>query len=220
MFVSQVTDGDTVRLETGERVRLVGINAFEMKSTGWQGRYARQARGRVEAMVPRSIQLTPWPAPTDRYGRLLANIWLGESYVAEHLVGDGLALSVQVPPNVRLANCLREHEVRAQTLKHGVWALDVLPLSLSELDDLGGFQDLVGQVTRIEQGRTPAVILDERLRVEWLRDLAIPATGEQVRVRGWVGRASKPHRSETPWRLRVLHPNNVEVPFKKAAEAK
>ena len=99
MRLERVTDGDTLRLENGQRVRIVGINTLELRSQGWFQDHARQAKDQAAAFLPEWVQLTPWPAPTDRYGRLLANIWHQETYLAAELVTKGLAFAVAVPPN-------------------------------------------------------------------------------------------------------------------------
>lgn len=213
--IASVTDGDTFRLTNGQRVRIVGINAFELRSSGWQGRYAEAARDRATELLSSTVRLSPWPAPTDRYGRLLANVWLGERYLAEHLVEEGLALAIAVPPNVRLAECLLDQEVEATAALQGVWALKQLPAALSKIESLGGFQDLVGEVTSVTiRGRSTVVTLDGRLRVEWLSNLGVPTLHQQVRVRGWVSKSPPSYRAEFPWTLRVLHPVNVQVPFR------
>ena len=97
--INRVIDGDTVLFDDGSRVRLTGFNSFELKDSGWKGRSAREAKRKVTDWLSRKkVRLTPWPAATDRYGRLLGNLWFDNRYVGELLVSEGLALVVSVPP--------------------------------------------------------------------------------------------------------------------------
>lgn len=212
LHIDRVTDGDTLRLTTGQRVRIVGMNTMELRASGWEGEYAQRAKAAAIAFLPQTVQLSPWPAPTDRYGRLLANIWHDGTYVAEHLVSEGLGFSVAVPPNTRLARCLKDAERRAQEHRRGLWSRDVFPQSVADLGaDLGGFQFLVGEVTAIEsEKRTTVVILDAALRLEIAPGIDVPSPGEQIAVRGWVSRSPKAQRQRMPWTLRIGHPANID----------
>jgi len=211
--VSRVTDGDTLRLNTGQRVRLVGLNALEMNSKGWQGRQARRARETAVAFLPEKVQVTPWPAPTDRYGRLLANIWHDKQYLAEHLVLNGMAFAVAVPPNIRLADCLKDAETRARSNRVGLWTENVFPQAIRDLGaDLGGFQILHGTVTSTASAqRSNVAVIDGLLRLELRSGLAALTPGDRIEVRGWVTRSPKPIRQQMPWTLKVSHPANLDI---------
>jgi endonuclease YncB( thermonuclease family) len=213
MRVEHVTDGDTLRLENGQRVRIVGINTMELRDTGWAGVQARRAKDAASEFLPQVVRLSPWPAPTDRYGRVLANIWHDGTYLAEYLLGEGLGFAVAVPPNTRLARCLKAAEDSARDHQMGLWSRDVFPQSIRDLDaDLGGFQLLRGQVTAIEkQKRTQVAILDTGLRLEISSGIDVPAVGDWIVVRGWVTRSPKAHRARLPWTLRIRHPANLDL---------
>ena len=212
MRLERVTDGDTLRLENGQRVRIVGINTLELRSQGWYQDHARQAKDQAAAFLPEWVQLTPWPAPTDRYGRLLANIWHQETYLAAELVTKGLAFAVAVPPNTRLARCLKQSEAAAQRQGVGIWSAEVYPQALADLDDdLGGFQMLAGAVTEIEPSRGKAVvILDGMLRLELASGIKPPPIGTRLVVRGWVGRSPKAKRARFTWTMKITHPANLD----------
>lgn len=213
MRVDRITDGDTLRLENGQRVRIVGINTMELRDRGWPGEQARRAKDAATDFLPQVVYLSPWPAPTDRYGRVLANIWHDGTYLAEHLISQGLGFAVAVSPNTRLARCLKAAEDRARDSRLGLWSRSVFPRSIGDLDmDLGGFQLLRGQVTAIEaQKRTQVAILDSVLRLEISAGIEIPDIGDWIVVRGWVTRSPKAHRAQLPWTLRIQHPANLDV---------
>ncbi|TVS09405.1 MAG: nuclease [Gammaproteobacteria bacterium] len=92
--VHWIADGDTVRLEDGRRVRLLGIDAPE--TGGRDGRpqyYASEARARLIELVsdtPLRLQLDA--QEQDRYGRVLAWLYLPDGrLVNEILVEEGFA---------------------------------------------------------------------------------------------------------------------------------
>lgn len=89
--VAWVTDGDTLRLRGGERVRLVQIDAPEA------GRecYAGRATGELIRLTPRGsrVELEPDPALDlrDQHGRLLRYVHVAGTNVNVELVRRGAA---------------------------------------------------------------------------------------------------------------------------------
>ena len=203
--VDRVIDGDTVKLENGSRVRLTGFNTFELKDSGWKRDYASKAKRRAIEVLPEAIQVTPWPASKDRYGRLLGNLWMGQAYLGEVLVSEGLALTVSVPPENRLVPCLKSTEWNARKSRLGVWSLGHLPESAKTLAS-GGFQHRVGEVTRIIDKTT--VILDGNLRVVFPKADPEIKLGVRYEVRGWVSRSPKALREDWPWTLKLTDFSN------------
>jgi endonuclease YncB( thermonuclease family) len=198
--VDRVIDGDTVKLENGSRVRLTGFNTFELKDSGWKRDYALKAKRRAIEVLPEVVQVTPWPASKDRYGRLLGNLWMGQAYLGEVLVSEGLALTVSVPPENRLVRCLTSSEWNARKSRLGVWSLGQLPESAKTLAS-GGFQHRVGAVTQIIDKTT--VILDGNLRVVFPKADPEIKLGVRYEVRGWISRSPKAVRGDWPWTLKL-----------------
>jgi micrococcal nuclease len=86
-FVSRVIDGDTVELTTGEKVRLLGINAPE---TGQS--CSLEAKTNLEQLtLNKTVFLEKEIEDTDTYGRLLRYVWVDNTLVNELLVEQGLA---------------------------------------------------------------------------------------------------------------------------------
>ncbi len=196
--LQSVIDGDTVKLSDGSSVRLTGFNSFELKDFGWKRHYAREARSRAQEVLSETIFVTPWPALKDRYGRLLGNLWMGDSYLGEVLVAEGLALTVSIPPENRLVVCLLDLEWQARAGKRGVWALDQLPEAVEALND-GGFQHRVGEITQILDAKT--LVLSDRLRVMLPKADLSMQVGMRLEVRGWVSRSPTSVRRQFPWTL-------------------
>ncbi len=204
--VNRIIDGDTVSLDNSSRVRLTGFNSFELKDSGWKGRSAREAKRKVtEWLLGKKVHLTPWPAPADRYGRLLGNLWLTGEYLGELLVAEGLALTVSVPPQSTLVSCLSSIEWDARDAGKGFWSLGQLPERMQALDK-NGFRFGVGSVTEIINPKS--FILDGRLRV--LLPEADPniKVGIRFEVRGWVSRSPKWLRKRVPWTLKLKDMTN------------
>lgn len=105
--VIQVIDGDTVILTDGTRVRYIGMDTPEMTDAR-RVSAADAARAANEALVKgREVRLEFDVQRTDRYGRTLAYIWVGNTLVNETLLRDGWARLLTIPPNVRYVDRLR-----------------------------------------------------------------------------------------------------------------
>jgi len=112
--VASVHDGDTLRLEGGQRVRLWGIDAPELKQA-----YGVQARDHLAHLVEgRAVVLQPHGE--DRYGRLLAVVVVAGRSVNEDLLSAGLAwwFKKYTPGEVRY----EQLEARARARRVGLWA--------------------------------------------------------------------------------------------------
>ena len=129
--VVRVVDGDTVHVRVGERVekvRYIGINAPETNhpTRGEEpgGRAATEVNGRLVA--DRAVRLEPDVQLRDRYGRLLAYVWVngpgGALMVNAELVRLGYAQVMTVPPNVRHADLFRKLQADAREQRRGLWA--------------------------------------------------------------------------------------------------
>ena len=126
-----VTDGDTFRLTSGERIRLIGIDAPENEP--WKNRvdfYGKEASDFTKKILTgKKVLLESDMEPTDKYGRSLAYVWLenGE-FINQTLVEEGYAKAKNYPPNDRYRALLKAAEKKARLLHRGMWSgLDNLP---------------------------------------------------------------------------------------------
>ena len=123
--VAQVVDGDTFRLRTGERVRILGIDTPEVhpEAECW-GPEATEAAARL---IGSGETVTLYPDPSqdsvDRYGRLLRVVETSEGTdVAEELVRVGAArVYVFDRPFARLPDYEAAQE-RAEDAGRGLWS--------------------------------------------------------------------------------------------------
>jgi micrococcal nuclease len=90
-IVARVNDGDTLTLRSGEKIRLVQIDAPEL-TTDCYGRDAQRALAALAPVGARvRILRDPSLDDTDRYGRLLRYVVVGEADVNVELVRRGAA---------------------------------------------------------------------------------------------------------------------------------
>ena len=124
--VTKVTDGDTVHvtyLGRDERVRLIGVDTPEVpwyggKSECYGVEAGLYARGRLSAQ---SVRLGFDVARRDRYGRLLAYVYLGDELFNLTLVRLGYATSDPVPPDTAMAARFAAAERQARAEGRGLW---------------------------------------------------------------------------------------------------
>ncbi len=124
-LVRWVLDGDTFELVSGERVRLIGIDAPEYSP--WKGRveaYGKEAADLARTLLAgQTVRLESDVEKKDKYGRTLAYAYLGNGeFVNRRLVEEGLARVRYYRPNRRHYGLLKNSEVRAKRNKKGMWA--------------------------------------------------------------------------------------------------
>jgi micrococcal nuclease len=125
--VTKVTDGDTIHVTyqgQDERVRLIGIDTPEVPWYGGRGECfgveaGLFARNRLSG---RSVRLAFDHDRRDRYGRLLAYVYLGRELFNLTLVRLGYARADPVPPDTRMAPQLAQSEAQARMAWRGLWS--------------------------------------------------------------------------------------------------
>lgn len=124
--VVRVVDGDTVHVRIGahvEKVRYIGVNAPEVhhptKGEEPGGREATDVNRRLVQGRPVRLELDV--QARDRYGRLLAYVWVGDTMVNAELVRLGYAQVMTVPPNVRHQALFLTLQREARSAGRGLW---------------------------------------------------------------------------------------------------
>nr|BFE92109.1 hypothetical protein GCM10020185_26450 [Pseudomonas brassicacearum subsp. brassicacearum] len=124
--MQRVVDGDTLYLEDGRRIRMIGLNSPELGKRGRADEpFAVAARQRLEALVAASdgrVGVLPGKDDRDDYGRTLAHVYnaQGEN-LEERLIAEGLGFLVAVAPNVDLVSCQQVAERHARQAGSGLW---------------------------------------------------------------------------------------------------
>ena len=90
--VTKVSDGDTITLSTGKKVRLLQIDTPELSQAEC---YGQEARSALVSLLNTPGQLSLMPDPNldnvDRYGRLLRYVFIGKTNINLKLVEIGAA---------------------------------------------------------------------------------------------------------------------------------
>lgn len=122
--VVSVTDGDTLRLTNGQRVRLVQIDAPELFSAECYGRAARAALLRLAPPGSRvELEADPSLDQVDRFGRLLRYVRRGTVNVNVALVRVGAAAPwFYEGDRGRYATRLLAEATRAKGAGRGLWS--------------------------------------------------------------------------------------------------
>lgn len=116
--VQKVYDGDTVLLSDGRKVRYLGINTPE-----WQEPFYLKAKRLNESLVMgKDVRLEFDEERVDKYGRLLASVYVGDLMVNAKLIEDGLAHAFFIPPNRKHNALLLKLQADARERKLGIWS--------------------------------------------------------------------------------------------------
>lgn len=128
--VEHVIDGDTVKIrKDGElvTVRLLNIDTPETyREKQAYGEEAKQFAKDVLLHKKVTIELSAKEKPYDRYGRLLAYIWMeDQTLYQEKIVREGLArVAYMFDPDTKYAKQLYEAQEQAKKAKKRIWSVD------------------------------------------------------------------------------------------------
>lgn len=124
--VVRVVDGDTIYVQLADRVekiRYLGVNTPEIhhpvRGEEPGGREAADVNRRI--VDGRRVRLELDVRTRDRYGRLLAYVWVGEIMVNAELVRRGYAQVMTVPPNVKYQDLFVKLQREARDAGRGLW---------------------------------------------------------------------------------------------------
>ena len=116
--VTNVIDGDTIDVAIGgiqQRIRYIGMNTPERDEPCYS-----EARDANAGMVRgQTVTLVRDTSDTDRFGRLLRYVYVGNLFVNGALVEQGWAEAVEFPPNTSRAAQLRQLEQAAAAANIG-----------------------------------------------------------------------------------------------------
>ncbi|MCX5806170.1 MAG: thermonuclease family protein [Proteobacteria bacterium] len=121
--VNKIIDGDTVRLDTGETVRYLGIDTPELSKKGIGAEfYAREAAKYNKKLVyMKKVRLEFDVEKKDQYGRLLAYVFVKDLFVNAELVKLGYAKVMVKLPNAKYKDMLLNHQKTAMDEERGLW---------------------------------------------------------------------------------------------------
>lgn len=230
-IVASVTDGDTVVLDSGVVVRLIGTQAPKLPLgredfETWPK--AEEARVALEKLtLGKSVRVRHGGEQVDRHGRTLGQLFVldePELWVQRRMIADGWARVYSFPDNRACLAQLLAAEGSARLMKLGIWTD---PYYLVRRADrpaelagrLGHYELVEGRVLLADaaQGRVYlnfgrswkedfTAVIDKAALGLFSRSGLDPLKleGALVRIRGWMDDNDGP-------RVEVTHPEQIEV---------
>jgi micrococcal nuclease len=127
--VSKIVDGDTFWIINSkgenEKIRLIGVDAPESRKSGKKeiGFYGKESKTYLEQILTgRKVRLEYDVSKYDRYKRTLAYVYLENgTFLNAHLIKNGYAAVMTVPPNVKYAEQFVQLQKEARDKKKGLW---------------------------------------------------------------------------------------------------
>lgn len=133
--VTKVIDGDTIEIESGQKVRYIGVDTPEVSINNRKGDcYGEEAKTKNKELVEgKMVRLEKDVSEVDKFGRLLRYVYVyrpnslpagrqgKEIFINEYLVMEGYAFSATFPPDVKYAKIFLEKQQEARSLNKGLW---------------------------------------------------------------------------------------------------
>ncbi len=224
--VAAIVDGDTLELADGRRVRLVGIDAPRpplgaAKDMRWRQEEAAKA-GLAELTQDRIVTLRYGGAPSDRYGRVLAQLYREDGlWLQGEMLRRGLARVHSYADNRALVAEMLAVEDEARRARRGLWRDPAYAVRRAEEAGrfVESFQLVEGTIVEIAKVKGQVFL---NFASDWhsaftahLPRGALPLfredgidplslTGARVRLRGWVRFDARPM-------IDLTHPEQIEL---------
>ena len=224
--MSEVIDGDTLVLENGATVRLVGIQApkLPLGRKGFEAQpLAEEARMLLENLTRgRTLTLSFGGARQDRHGRLLAHLHDETgTWIQGEILRRGYGRVYTFRDNRALAHEMAALEEAARAAGLGIWAVPFYRVRQVEETPrhIDSFQIIEGGVrdAAIVRGRaylnfgedwrtdfTVSISSKDRRTFEAAGIDILAYRGRRVRVRGWLESYNGPM-------IEATHPEQIEV---------
>jgi micrococcal nuclease len=119
--VKEVTDGDTIILGNGEKVRYIGIDTPERDDPF----YREAAQANRQMLEGARIRLECDRDRRDRYGRLLAYVWVDTLMLNAELIRMGFASVYLFAPNLKYRDRFIALQREARQRGKGIWSIPV-----------------------------------------------------------------------------------------------
>lgn len=132
-LVTKVIDGDTIKIETGEIVRLICIDTPEYDEEGYE-----IAKRYVESLIlNKKVKLEKDKSETDKYNRILRYIYLEDgTFVNELIVKQGYGKVYWYKPDTTLCPIIQDAEDYAKRKDLGIWEESLEEESKEEIQQL------------------------------------------------------------------------------------
>lgn len=231
--VNYVYDGDSLQLEDGRKIRLLGIDTPETFSKRGAiskdiKRYGESAKLALKTLLRQSKQrigLAFGAQRFDHYQRTLAHVFLADgTNLQAELIAQGHAIAFTTPPNDGMSDCYQRLEAQAIKHKLGIWQLPQYQLKLThQLNNRSkGFHRLRAQVTRVwKTQHRVTFLLDNKVEVKIRRydlvnfnaHMLNNLVHKNIEIRGWL-RSKKPSQTsqnKIQFSMSLRHPDAIKM---------
>jgi endonuclease YncB( thermonuclease family) len=238
--VTRVFDAETLKLDDGRVVRLMGALAPRARDAGaapgaWPPE--QQAVTTLSGLVlGQKVRLAFGGRQTDRYGRYLSQLFVetrsGEEWVQGVLLADGHARAYGLPGNFACAKELLAHEELARRRHLGIWSNGVYrTMSANQpavlMTQRGKYERVIGKIVSVGRTKSATYL---NFGKDWHKDFTarVPKSvlsahpnfartlddlaAKTVVVRGWIERRNGPL-------INVADPSQIEFIDKDAEPA-
>lgn len=199
--IKRVNDGDTLTLENGKRIRLLGLNAPEISSRfGEAEPFGEEARDWLIAQLDKGLVSLEYDQEArDQYDRQLAYVWQpsGE-FINEQLLQQGMAALTLRPPNLKYADRLIAAQQQAIDAGAGLWADKAYqPVAAASLDphDYRGWRRWQMTPTSLSETRNFYLLTVNQhlsIRISKQEQALFPPlehyVDQPLEVRGWMSK--------------------------------
>ncbi|MBX7147289.1 MAG: thermonuclease family protein [Alphaproteobacteria bacterium] len=223
--IVDIIDGDTIVLENGQQIRLVGIQAPKLSLNrkdfiDWP--LAKEAKTFLEKIVQdRHVFLSYGPQKKDRYDRLLAHVTNDKGeWVQGEMLSYGMARVYIFPDNRYKINDMLVLEQKARLAKKGIWQHTYYSILKPEMANVPNtYQIVEGKIYSISKQKKNIYI---NFGSDWKKDFTLTIEPEAqklflkdninieefnnkfVRVRGWIDQYYGP-------RIIITYPEQIEI---------
>ena len=126
--IIEVIDGDTIKVDINskiETVRFIGVDAPETVHPNKDVQaYGKEASDFTKAqLLEKEVRLEYDIEERDKYGRLLAYIYIGNEMFNKVLLREGYAQLMTIPPNVKYVEEFIVLQKQAREQNKGLWSL-------------------------------------------------------------------------------------------------
>lgn len=124
--VRRVVDGDTLLMENGDRVRLLGVDTPETKKEGVPVQpFGPEASAYTTRMVEgKTVRLEFDRERYDQFHRILAYVWVGDVLLNEEVIRQGFSTAqLQYPYRTDMKRRFSAAQEEARRAERGLWTL-------------------------------------------------------------------------------------------------
>jgi endonuclease YncB( thermonuclease family) len=125
--VTDVVDGDTIKVSTGQTLRLIGVDTPETVDPRKPVQcFGREASARAHALLDGTrvrLEYDPTQGRLDKYGRTLAYVWMADGRLYnETIIAEGYAHEYTYDIPYRYRDAFRAAQRSARLHNRGLWS--------------------------------------------------------------------------------------------------